>query len=308
MGDEDIKQYTEKIFTSLSGKNKEETILDVIMNTDIDKRLKISNCYLSTYDRDLYSDLKTKLSGQFKEAAIHLFLPPTEFMAKMLKKGLKGFSIDEPMIYEIFTMCNQEELKEIELAFKRETAKDLTKEIEKNFPSAIKKNLINLLNIPRNVNQSPNKAECEKWAQNLIDAGENNWVTNEDIFKEIFILRSAEELVLISRYYYLKTGEDLLDVVESKLTNKVKNLLKELLINAIMPQELFADKINIALKGNNTSLLNRILVARYQIDMEEISEIYQMKYNSDLNDDISARTSGVYQQLCLYLVNYKNSN
>lgn len=305
MENDEIKQYAEKIFTGLSTKKKEEAVLEVILNTDIDKRLEICNSYLSTYNRDLYSDIKSKLSGQFKEAAIHLFLPPSEFMAKMLKKGLKGFSIDESMIYEIFTSCNQEELKQIELAYKKETNKELSKEIEKNFPAAIRKNLLNLLNIPRNVNENPNRVECEKWAENLIDAGENNWVSNEEIFREIFILRSPEELVLIGRFYFLKTGEQLLDVVEKKLTNKVRNLLRELLNNIIIPQELFADKINAALKNNNISLLNRILVARCQIDMPEIRNIYKIKYNNELRDDVKGHTNGLYQKLCLYLVDHR---
>ena len=305
MESDEIKQYAEKIFTNLNTKKKEESILEVLINTDIDKRLEICNSYYATYNRDLYEDIKQKLSGQFKEAAMHLFLPPAEFMAKMVKKGLKGFSIDESMIYEIFTTCNQEELKQIELAFKKETNKDLAKEIEKNFPSAIRKNLLNLLNIPRNIKENPNRVECEKWAQNLINVGENNWVSNEDIFREIFILRSAEELVLIGRYYYEKTGEHMLDIVEKRLTNKVRNLLRELLYNVIIPQELYADKINLALKNNNTSLLNRILVSRCQLDMEEINEIYRIKYNNELRDDITARTSGMYQRLCLYLIDFK---
>ena len=306
MESDEVRQYAERINSCLSTKKKEETILDIIVNTDIDKRLEICNCYLETYNRDLYSDIKSKLSGQIKEAAIHLFLPPAEFMAKMIKKGLKGFSIDESMIYEIFTACNQEELKQIELAYKKETNKELARDIEKNFPSAIRKNLLNLLNIPRNVNESPNRLECDKWAQNLIDAGENNWVSNEDIFREIFILRSPEELVLIGRIYHEKTGDQLLDIVEKKLTNKVRNLLRELLYNAIIPQELFADKINTALKNNNASLLNRILVARCQIDMGEIRRIYKEKYNNELRDDITGRYSGLYQRLCLYLVDYKS--
>jgi annexin A7/11 len=305
MENDEVKNYAEKIYTGLSSKRKEEAILEVILNTDLDKRLEICNSYLSTYNRDLYSDIKSKLSGQFKEAAIHLFLPPSEFMAKMLKKGLKGFSIDESMIYEIFTSCNQEELKQIELAYKKETSKELSKEIEKNFPAAIRRNLLNLLNIQRNVNENPNKVECEKWAENLINAGENNWVSNEDIFREIFILRSPEELVLIGRFYFQKTGEQLLDVVEKKLTNKVRNLLRELLNNVIIPQELFAYKINTALKNNNTSLLNRILVARCQVDMPEIRNIYKIKYNNELRDDVKGRTNGLYQKLCLYLVDHR---
>ena len=300
---ERLNKVAERIFLSLNAKNKDEIITEVIINTDLDKRLEISNTYLQKYDRDLYTDLKTKLNGQFKELAMHLFLLPEEFMSKILKKCLKGFQIDEIAIYEIFTICTQDELKKIESAFKKETGKDLKNEIEKNFPSAIRKNLLNLLNTQRNMNEMPNKAQCEKLAQNLIDVSENSWVANEDIFKKIFISRSAEELVLISRYYYKKTGEHLLNTIEKRLTNKVRNLLKELIYNVIMPEELFADKINHALKNNNISLLNRILVARNQIDLKEIKEIYKIKYKNDLKDDVKLKTFGTHQKLCLHLLN-----
>ena len=70
-----------------------------------------------------------------------------------------------------------------------------------------------------------------------------------------------------------------------------------------MPEELFADKINIALKNNNISLLNRILVSRNQIDLKEIKEIYQLKYKNDLKNDIKLKTFGTHQKLCLHLIN-----
>jgi len=303
MEKDEINQLTEKINIGLNSKNKDELITEIILSTDLDQRIEISNAYLRKYDLDLYSDLKSKLNGQFKELAAHLFLPPEEFMAKMLKRGLKSFAIDESLIYEIFTTCTQEELKLIELAFKKETGKDLVKEIEKNFPSSIRKNLINLLNIPRNRNENPNKIQCEKFAQNLIDTGETSWVANEEIFKKIFISRSAEELVLISRYYFKKTGENMMNIVEKRLTNKIRNLLRELIYNVIIPEELFADKIHIALKNNNLSLLNRILVSRYQIDLKEIKDIYKTKYKNDLKDDIKLKTFGTHQKLCLHLIN-----
>ena len=303
MEDDEINKYIEKIYSSLNSKNKEEILTDIVSKTDLDKRLEICNAYLQKYDRDLYIDLKTKLSGFFKELVIHLFLPPEEFMAKMLKKSLKGFSIDESLIYEIFTSCTQEELKLIEAAFKKETGKDLIREIEKNFPLAIRKNLINLLNFPRTNYESSNNAQCEKWAQNLIDSGENSWVANEEIFKKIFISKSSEELVLISRYYFKKTGLNIMTIIEKRLTNKVRNLLRELMYNVIMPEELYADKIYSALRNNDLSLLNRILVARNEIDLYEIKNIYKKKYKNELKDDIRVKTSGSHQKVCLILVN-----
>ena len=295
MENDQSKNFAEKIYSNLNSKNKDDIISEIIMNTDLDKRIEISNAYLQKYERDLYKDLKSNLNGPFKELAINLFLPPEEFMSKMLKNALKGFQIDESIIYEIFTICTQEELKKVELAFKIETGIDLVQEIEKNFPLTIRKNLINLLNMKRNNEGSPNKVQCERWAQNLVDTNENSWVP-------IFITKTAEELILIGRYYFKKTGESVMNAIEKRLTNKIRNLLREFIFNIIIPEELFADKIYHALRNNNISILNRILVERNQIDMNEIKEVYKAKYRKELKDDIKNKTIGAHQQLCLHLV------
>ena len=295
MENDQSKNFAEKIYSNLNSKNKDDIITEIIMNTDLDKRIEISNDYLQKYERDLYKDLKSNLTGPFKELAINLFLPPEEFMSKMLKNALKGFQIDESIIYEIFTICTQEELKKVELAFKIETGIDLVQEIEKNFPLTIRKNLINLLNMKRNNEGSPNKVQCERWAQNLVDTNENSWVP-------IFITKTAEELILIGRYYFKKTGESVMNAIEKRLTNKIRNLLREFIFNIIIPEELFADKIYYALRNNNISILNRILVERNQIDMNEIKEVYKAKYRKELKDDIKNKTIGAHQKLCLHLV------
>ena len=295
MENDQSKNFAEKIYSNLNSKNKDDIITEIIMNTDLDKRIEISNAYLQKYERDLYKDLKSNLTGPFKELAINLFLPPEEFMSKMLKNALKGFQIDESIIYEIFTICTQEELKKVELAFKIDSGIDLVQEIEKNFPLTIRKNLINLLNMKRNNEGSPNKVQCERWAQNLVDTNENSWVP-------IFITKTAEELILIGRYYFKKTGESVMNAIEKRLTNKIRNLLREFIFNIIIPEELFADKIYHALRNNNISILNRILVERNQIDMNEIKEVYKTKYRKELKDDIKNKTIGAHQKLCLHLV------
>ena len=295
MENDQSKNFAEKIYSNLNSKNKDDIISEIIMNTDLDKRIEISNAYLQKYERDLYKDLKSNLTGPFKELAINLFLPPEEFMSKMLKNALKGFQIDESIIYEIFTICTQEELKKVELAFKIDSGIDLVQEIEKNFPLTIRKNLINLLNMKRNNEGSPNKVQCERWAQNLVDTNENSWVP-------IFITKTAEELILIGRYYFKKTGESVMNAIEKRLTNKIRNLLREFIFNIIIPEELFADKIYHALRNNNIYILNRILVERNQIDMNEIKEVYKAKYRKELKDDIKNKTIGAHQKLCLHLV------
>ena len=298
-----VQEAGDILYSALDGKNKDEAVLNVVQNTSLDQRLQVCNYFAEKYGKSLYSELKSKLNGYFKSIAIHLFLHPITFVAKNLKKGLKGFSADETVVLEALTSHTQEELRQIEDAFKAETGKDLSKEIEKNFSGSLKKNLLNLLNVPRGENHNPDKAKCEKLAQLLIDVGEPNWAGDENVFKEVFIQSSPEELVLIGRFYLKKSGNNMLDVIDQKVSGKNKTLLREVLFNNIIPQELYAEKVYLAIKGlgTNNTLLNRVLVARNEIDMDDIRDFYQAKYNVSMREDIMGDTSGIYQTLCLVL-------
>jgi hypothetical protein len=298
-----VQEAGDLLYSALDAKNRDEAVLNVVENTNLDQRLQICNYFAEKYGKSLYSELKSKLSGYFKSIAIHLFLHPITFVAKNLKKGLKGFSADETVVLEALTSHTQEELRQIEEAFKAETGKDLSKEIEKNFSGSLKKNLLNLLNVPRGENHNPDKAKCEKLAQLLIDVGEPNWSGDENVFKEVFIQSSPEELVMIGRFYLKKCGNNMLDVIDQKVSGKNKTLLREVLFNNIIPQELYAEKVYLAIKGlgTNNTLLNRVLVARNEIDMDDIKQFYQTKYNVSMREDIMGDTSGIHQTLCLVL-------
>ena len=59
----------------------------------------------------------------------------------------------------------------------------------------------------------------------------------------MFIQSSPEELVLIGRYYFKRTGNNMLDVIDQKITGKNKILLRKILYNNIIPPELYAEKV-----------------------------------------------------------------
>ena len=303
---EDPKAAAERLHTALFGKNREETCLDVVINNDLEHRLLIAKKYGEMFGKPLYEDMKSKLSGHFKELCGYCFLTPMEFNAKMLKRGFKGLSVDDQLIFEILANHTLEEYKQIQDAYKTETNKELTKDLEKNFSGAIRRNILNLISTERRTNETPDKNQCEKLADLLINTGEKNWIEDENVFRDVFILCSPEEMVLVGRYYFQKTGTNLIDVIEKKFSSKNKNLLREVVFANIIPHELFAEKIHNSIKGlgTNTALLNRVLAARRGVDMPQIKEIYQWKYNVSLKEDIIGDTSGMYQRLCLYVAEY----
>ena len=303
---EDPSAAAERLHTALFGKNREETCLDVVINNDLEHRLLIAKKYGELFGNPLYEDMKSKLSGHFKELCGYCFLTPMEFNAKMLKRGFKGLSIDEQLIFEILAAHTLEEYKQIEDAYRTETKKELTKDIEKSFSGGLRKDLLNLISTERRKNENPDKDQCEKLADLLISSGEKNWIEDENVFRDVFILCSPEEMVLVGRFYFKKTGNSLIDIIEKKVKGKGSILLKEILYGNIIPHELYAEKIRNSIKGlgTNTAMLNRVLAARRGVDMPQIKEIYEWKYKITLKEDIMGDTSGMYEKLCLYVAEY----
>ena len=221
---EDPQAAAERLHTALFGKNREETCLDIVINNDLEHRLLIAKKYGELFGNPLYEDMKSKLSGHFKELCGYCFLTPMEFNAKMLKRGFKGLSIDEQLIFEILANHTLEEYKQIEDAYRTETKKELSKDLEKSFSGGLRKDLLNLISTERRTNENPDRGECEKLADLLINSGEKNWIEDENVFRDVFILCSPEEMVLVGRYYFQKTGNNLIDVIEKKFSGKNRTL------------------------------------------------------------------------------------
>ena len=303
---EDPTSAAERLHTALFGKNREETCLDIVINNDLEHRLLIAKKYGELFGNPLYEDMKSKLGGHFKELCGFCFLTPMEFNAKMLKRGFKGLSCDEQLIFEILCDHTLDEYKQVQDAYRTETKKELAKDLEKNFSGALRKNLLNMINTERRTNRNVDKSQCEKLADLLINSGEKNWIEDENVFRDVFLLCSPEEVVEVGRYYYQKTGNILIDVIEKKFSGKNRTLLRELVFAVIIPHELFAEKIRNSIQGlgTNTALLNRILAARRGVDMPQIKEMYQWKFKTTLKDDLVGDTSGMYQKLCLYVAEY----
>ncbi len=296
-----ISEKAESLHNALfAKKGADDAVLNAVMSNDLQNRIAIAQYYKATFENSLFDDIKSKLGGDYGYCAAQMFLSPLEFCIYHLKLGLKK---GNETAMEMLTSKTPEELKIIEDAYRKDTGKELKTDITKYFSGSIGKNLLNLFTTQRISNPNPNKSECQKFAQKLQSTEPKNWVEDEKLFKEIFIQRSPEELILIARYYLKITGNNLIEVIEKKTKSKNQTLLKEILYNNIMPHELFAEKIYLAIKGAGTDeeTLSRALVSRCELDMGAMRDIYQTKYKVTMKEDIIGDTSNYYQKLCVYL-------
>jgi hypothetical protein len=295
-----ISEQADLLHSSLFKKKNEEAIYDLITKTSLSDRISISRYYRGAYNSSLFSDIQSKIGGDYGYLAAQMFLSPIEFCLHHLKLGLKK---DFETVLEILTSKTNEELKVIEKVYKLDTGNDLRNDILKEYKGVIGKNLVLMFDTPRSNNSRLRKNECERLAKLLVEKDPKLWVEDEKIFKDIFLMKSPEELVLIARYYFNITGNNLAEVADKKLKDKNQLLIKEILFNNIMPHELFAEKIYSSMKGigTNEEKLSRALVSRCEIDMPLIREMYEYKYKTPMKEDIIGDNSGMYQKLCVYL-------
>ena len=293
-------ELASKLYSNLYGPKKDDIILNIAMTNNLQSRIAIAQYYKAAYNQTLFDDINSKIGGDFGYCVAQMFLTPLEFCIHHLKIGLKK---SNECVFEMLTSKTPEELKIIENAYKRKTGKELKTDITKAFSGAVGNNLLNLFDTPRTTNSNPNVNDCNRYAKKLIDKETKYWTEDENLFKEIFIQRSPEELILIARCYLKETGNNLMDIIEKKIKGKHQILLREILYNNIMPHELYAEKIYYAIKGagTNEEILSRVLVARSELDMPLMREIYLFKYNITMKEDIIGDTSGSYQKICVYL-------
>lgn len=293
-------ELASKLYSNLYGPKKDDIILNIAMTNNLQNRIAIAQYYKAAYNQTLFDDINSKIGGDFGNCVAQMFLTPLEFCIHHLKIGLKK---SNECVFEMLTSKTPEELKIIENAYRRNTGKELKTDITKTFSGAVGNNLLNLFDTPRTTNSNPNVNDCNRYAKKLIDKETKYWTEDENLFKEVFIQRSPEELILIARCYLKATGNNLMDAIEKKTKGKHQTLLREILYNNIMPHELYAEKIYSAIKGagTNEEILSRVLVARSELDMPLMREIYLFKYNITMKEDIIGDTSGPYQKICVYL-------
>ena len=112
-------------------------------------------------------------------------------------------------------------------------------------------------------------------------------------------------MVLIARYYKQKTKTHIQHAIE-ELGQVQRKFLTTLVFVVSAPAEHYSYRLNQSVKGigTNNTLLDRILVNRYDLDMPLIKQFYEDTYKITAREDIEDDTAGNYRTLLIELLNY----
>ena len=284
----------------------EDTIIKIVANRNNTQRQQLKAYYQQKYNRDLVFDLKSDLSGKFKDVVISLFDDPYIYDAKSLHQAMKGLGTDEDTCIEILCTRPNWYIKNIKAAYANLYGSDLIKDIKSEFSGNLEKLLVSILNCSRSENDKPNTQTIEQYAQQLIKGGIKRLGTDEKLFIDILTKCSTHELQLLAQVYEKQAGESLLKSIDKEFSGNLKKTLKTIIYANTTPSEYFASRVYEAVKGAGTKdkLLMRILITRDEVDMPQIKECYKKLYGKDMVQAVKDETSGDYKNLLVELCDH----
>ncbi|CAG5121088.1 unnamed protein product, partial [Candidula unifasciata] len=304
--DFDAGAVAETLKNAMSGVGTdEETVINCLGNHTCEQRLAIAQAYKTAYGKDLLDDIKSELSGDFETVCVAMLTPPRKLDAQQLHEAICGAGTDETAIIEILCTKTNEEIEEIKAAYKQEYESDLEADLSSDTSGYFRRLLVSLLAAGRESDEGGvDSARVQEDAQKFFEAGESRWGTDEADLNAILCLRSREHLLEVFREFENLSGKSIEESIESECSGPLQQGYLALVESIKDTPGFFARRIKESVQGAGTSdaHLIRIIVTRSEIDMVEIDEAYQARYEKSIIEEIENECGGDYKKLLIACV------
>ena len=270
--------------------------------TNLDRQI-IRRYYKKMYNVPIQTDIKSKLSSSLQEITLDLFDLSYEFDARELHRALTSFMADDNTIIEIFATRPKSHLDLIQKIYKKFYKNSIRDDIRKLKSKEFSEFLLTILTVQRPTEQTISNNDAYNISKDIIKHGLKTYGTDVNLFKDVFLEKSREDLILISRAFFELYKKSLYDSIESEASGRNAKLLKGIFFGIITPAQWFAKKVFKSIDGLGTDekTLNRVMVSRAEIDMDAIREYYFRDRKTDIKNDIHGDTSGTYRKLLINL-------
>uniref|UniRef100_A0A2C9LVV5 Annexin n=1 Tax=Biomphalaria glabrata TaxID=6526 RepID=A0A2C9LVV5_BIOGL len=294
-----------KLRSAMAGFGTDEAaIIHILGNHNCQQRIEIAQAYKTAYGKDLLSDIKSELTGDFEEVCLALLTPPRKLDAQQLHKAVSGAGTDETSIVEILVTKTNKEIEEIKAAYKAEYGSNLEDDLCGDTSGYFRRLMISLMAAGREPEAAVDSGRAKKDAQQLFDAGEARWGTDEAELNAILCLRSHSQLRETFKEFAKIAGKSFEDSIKSECSGSLQEGYLAIVDSVMNTPAYFARRLNECFKGlgTNDRDLIRIIVNRCEIDMEEIERAYKAMYGVSLIEAIESECGGDYKKMLIALV------
>ena len=274
-----------------------------LMSTTNYERQIIAEEYKQKFSKTVFEEINAKISNKdTKNIVTLMFYNYYELDARTIHKALKEGKRNEKPIIEIFASRPSWFLQIVNDEYKRIYGITLKEELAQEKKSEFITFLQCILVTPRlKTNFIKNEKQAGDVVQDIISKGLKKYGTDVELFKNLFVKNSRDDLIYICREFKVmdKKKRNLYDAVDDTVPKTTKELIKAIIYAVVLPSHYFAHllKKSIVGLGTDEETLNRVLVERQEIDMDFIRSYYKLETKRELVDDIKGDTSGVYQQI-----------
>lgn len=281
----------------------EDAIIEVLAQRTIAQRQQIKLDYKTAFGKDLISDLKSEISGNFEQVVLGLMMTPVMYDIHELKKAIKGAGTDEGCLIEILASRNNREIQQIVALYKKEFGKSLEDDIAGDTSHMFQRVLVSLATGNRDEGNDVNDEQAKADAKALYEAGEKQWGTDEVAFLTILCIRNPTHLRRVFEEYKQIANKDIENSIKGEMSGSLENALLAIVKNIKNQPAYFAERLYKSMKGVGTddNTLIRVMVSRCEVDMLDIRQEFQRIYGKSLYSFIKGDCSGDYKKILLQL-------
>ncbi|XP_067031902.1 uncharacterized protein [Acropora muricata] len=286
---DDNMDYSELRDAIDSGNQKK--VKDIVCRNleSMDKAKKLVDDYNSRYGKELFESLEDNLDEDLLEALVALSLSTAQYDARTLNLAMTGFFTKELVLIEMFSTRTNEEIAAIRQAYKKKYRKDLIAVIKDETSGDFETLLVELCKGQREEGEEINNDLAHKDAESLLEAGIKKWGTDEETFIEIFTTRSFAQLRAMLPEYKKWAKCEMEDTISSEMSGDLCEGL-QILVKCIRNKDQFlADKLQEALKDNNTKTVTRRI----------LGESYNTTYKPELSAEVNKKCSNELKKVLL---------
>ncbi|ELT99148.1 hypothetical protein CAPTEDRAFT_142033, partial [Capitella teleta] len=277
----------------------ETEVIDVLLKHNNAQRLEIKKHY------NRASNGKKKIScGYLRNACLGLVASPHVYLAREIRKAVKGLGTDEGALIEILLTRNNGEIRHLKTAYEEEFQRCLQEDVEDDTSGAFRRLLFAQLAASRNETSEIDLDLAHKDAAEIYNAGEGQRGTDDTAINAILCLRSYSQLLAMFDKFQEIAGKDTAASIDKAVSGDLRDGYLAIIKFVRNSAEFFAEQLNLSMKGSGTDerKLSRILISRSEIDLINITEAFQELYDKKLCDEIDKETSGNFKQLLLGLL------
>lgn len=285
------------------GTDENRLIKEIVTHTNGARQL-IKEKYLTMYGKRLEEDIKSEIGGNFLDGVLALLEPTDEYEAKCIRNAVKGVGTNEKVVIQ--TLCPKEtvEIEVLKAAYKRLFNHDLDKDMAKEEGGPLGRIFRSITSGGRAENRAADLNLAKKEAQELYDAGEGTFGTDESAFVRILCSRSFPQLHATFDAYTKISGKDIEKAIKSEFSGDLEKCCLAIVKSAKNKSAYYAECLHEAMAGVGTKDddLIRILVTRSENDIQNIKAAYKAIYGKNLYDVVKSELSGDFEKLFLAII------